>query len=83
MALVNNVVLRGLVQGLQVARVTRLVSYFFFLADDNLLFARVDIQWTLSLKRAINLYEAALGQMVNFSKVVFVLQSDCGAGLDC
>lgn len=66
-ALINEAVENEPIQGIQMARGAPSISHLFF-ADDSLLFARADLRAAMCLKRAIKIYEAALGQMVNFQK---------------
>lgn len=66
--LINDAILRGSVQGFQVARVAPSISHLFFV-DDSLLFVRVDIYPAMSLRRATKAYEVVSGQKVNFQKL--------------
>jgi hypothetical protein len=49
--------------------------FFFFLANDSLLFCRADIEHWNRLANLLNKYESASGQRLNISTAVILLQN--------
>ncbi|KAK6131702.1 hypothetical protein DH2020_034499 [Rehmannia glutinosa] len=72
----------GKIHGIRINKHAPSVSHLFF-ADDTLLFGRATIEEATHLKFAINLFEQASGQRINFDKsgILFSPNTDHGVAL--
>lgn len=61
LALINETIRNRSVKGLKFTRGAPSISHLFF-EDDSLFLAEADLRAAICLKRAIKIYEAALGQ---------------------